>query len=123
VLCCAFAAFLFSQLIFALDWARERLGFAPPAADSVNAVVAWRLDAPAAAAPVVTPEYRLVRRFSLALAGGGAAFIVLLGLLAQPQAAGGLRALQQICTGHGAAFLASASRLSNPTIVTAVNGR
>jgi hypothetical protein len=75
MLCCAFAAFILSQIVFAFDTVRERLFGASSASPLAgrSASAAWRLGDPA---PVAAPRAFHVRRyalmlvFSLALAGG-----------------------------------------------------
>lgn len=103
--CCAFAAFLISQIIFGLDWARERMGLADPERAALNAVVAWRLDAGITAA---APSTRAspVARLRLAAMGGGMAFAVLAGLTLWAQSAHVWDAFTLICTGHGLERLA-----------------
>jgi hypothetical protein len=106
VACCAFAAFLISQIIFGLDWARERMGLANLERAAGNAVVAWRLDsgfAPAAPSTRASP----VARLRLAAMGGGVAFAVLAGLTLWAQSAHVWSAVTLICTGHGLERLAS----------------
>jgi len=106
VACCAFAAFLISQIIFGLDWARERMGLSDPERASDNAVVGWRLDG--AFAAVAVPARRpQVARLRLAAMGGGVAFAVLAGLTLRAQSAHAWDAFTLICTGHGLARLAS----------------
>jgi hypothetical protein len=105
VACCAFAAFLISQIIFGLDWARERMGLADPERATANAVVAWRLGgAPAVAA---STRGRQGARLRLAAMGGGAAFIVLAGLTLATPSTHAWDAMTLICTGHGLERLAS----------------
>jgi hypothetical protein len=113
VACCAFAAFLISQIIFGLDWARERMGLIDPETAANNAVVAWRLDG--AGAAVATRRGRTLRemvggRLGLAAMGGGGAFVLLAALTLRLEA--GTRAWNAftlICTGHGLERLASLS--------------
>jgi hypothetical protein len=98
VVCCAFAAFLISQIIFALDWLREWAGMTQPDAVRANPASLWRLGAPIE----LSPPRRLGERFNLALAGGLFAFGVLasatLYMSADPHRWG---ALAVICTSHG----------------------
>lgn len=47
--CCAFAAFIISQIILAFDAVRARLGLKIPEPGSPNFNAVWRLDMPAAA--------------------------------------------------------------------------
>ncbi len=114
--CCALAAFLISQIIFGLDWARERLGLAEPARAAANSVVAWRLDgagaalaqAPATAWPRHPERAATGARLRLAAVGGGVAFALLAGLTLRVDAAShAWGAVSLICTGHGLERLAS----------------
>jgi hypothetical protein len=71
--CCALAAFVVSQLLFGLDWLRERVLGAQPVRVAANPNAAWRLgDAP----PLVATRAALAppRRLALALGGGALAF-------------------------------------------------
>jgi hypothetical protein len=103
VACCALAAFLISQLIFGLDWLRERMGMAQPQAVRVNPASVWRLGAPVEPLPA-RPRLSgpMAARLNLALAGGLFAFTILASLAlyfsADPNRWG---ALAVICTGHG----------------------
>jgi len=111
--CCALAAFLISQIIFGLDWARERLGLAGPGQASANPVVAWRLDG--AGAELAGAAWRRHRepaaigaRLRLAAVGGGLAFVLLGGLTLRIEAGPhAWDAVRLICTGHGLERLAS----------------
>lgn len=107
--CCALAAFLISQIIFALDWARERLGLGRGDASWENPVVAWRLGAAGAVAMVGRPARRGTRaRLILAGTGGVAAFFVLAALTLRTEAgAHTFNTLTLICTGHGLERLAA----------------
>lgn len=69
--CCALAAFIVSQLLVALDWARERFGLAA-VASAPSASAAWRLG-DAMRSPAV-PRRTAPRRLALALSGGALAF-------------------------------------------------
>ena len=67
--CCALAAFIVSQLLVALDFARERVLGLTPALAAANVNAAWRLgDALPATAPRAV--FAAPRRLALALAGG-----------------------------------------------------
>jgi hypothetical protein len=107
VACCAFAAFLISQIIFGLDWARERMGLADPERAAANAVVAWRLDGAVMAAEAPSTRRRQGLRLRLAAMGGGVAVAVLAGLTLRAQSAHAWDAFTLICTGHGLERLAS----------------
>lgn len=96
--CCALAAFLISQILFALDWAREALGLGQPAGATAHGAALWRLGEPAPPAPAT----RRLPRFGVALAGGGLAFVVLAGVTLRAQAdPGRWAAFDLICTAHG----------------------
>lgn len=56
--CCAFAAFIISQIILSLDALRARLGFAAPAADGPNPNAVWRLGMAPAPLPPPRPFWR-----------------------------------------------------------------
>jgi hypothetical protein len=102
--CCALAAFLISQIIFALDWARERLGLRQAAAPLENPVVAWRLGDGGAAAEIAGPggRGRSRARLALAAAAGIASFVVLAALTLRAEAgAHAWNTITLICTGHG----------------------
>lgn len=70
--CCALAAFVISQIVFALDALRERLGLAPAREAAAIPAAAWRFGDPSPAAPRrrALPQ----RRLALATAVGLAAF-------------------------------------------------
>jgi hypothetical protein len=107
--CCALAAFLISQIIFGLDWLRERMGLTDPERAVGNAVVAWRLDA-AVVAPIVrppAPRSALASRLRLAAVGGGIAFVMLAALTLRAGPTRSWDAFALICTGHGLERLAS----------------
>jgi len=71
--CCALAAFVVSQLFFAIDWLRERIGLTPVAAVASESA-AWRLgDAVPAAAR--SAAFR-PRRVLISVASGIAAFAI-----------------------------------------------
>jgi hypothetical protein len=106
--CCALAAFLFSQIVFALDWARERLGLAE-AAPRANLPVGWRLDGTGLAA-VRPPAPDFARRLRLAAAAGGAAFVGLAAITLAAEAAFPGSALARICSSHGLAAISGANR-------------
>ena len=94
--CCALAAFVVSQLLFALDWLRERVGLAP-AASAPSASAAWRLgDAPSAMFPRASFA---PRRLALSCAGGVAAVALAYAVL-HPNGAHRPHALQipYLCT-------------------------
>lgn len=99
--CCALAAFLISQIIFGLDWARERMGLQSPEDTRDNLTVGWRLDGTGivAAAPVRPNPMR--SRLKLAAVGGGIAFAVLAGLTLRAEQIHSWSDLTAICTGHG----------------------
>jgi hypothetical protein len=78
--CCALAAFVVSQLLVALDWARERFGLAAAAA-TASASAAWRLGDAVAPAPRARAALGGTRRLTLALGGGALAFAVSFGVL------------------------------------------
>jgi hypothetical protein len=71
--CCALAAFVVGQLLFHLDWLRERLGLAPVAVGASESA-AWRLGDAAPLAPRAASFP--ARRVGLSLVGGVAAFAV-----------------------------------------------
>ena len=106
--CCALAAFLISQIIFAFDWAGEWLGISKPTNLAENPVVAWRLNA----APAlhrrarVSPSRRMASRTVLATAGGMATFAVLAALTLSAGADQRDGVMTWICTGHGLQRLA-----------------
>jgi hypothetical protein len=100
VACCALAAFLISQIIFGLDWARERMGMQSPDDTRDNITVGWRLDGTGLMAPApVRPNLR--GRLKLAAVGGGIAFVVLAGLTLRAEQIHSWSDLTAICTGHG----------------------
>jgi hypothetical protein len=101
VACCALAAFLISQIIFGLDWARERMGLRDAVDTRDNLTVCWRLDGTGlvAAAPVRPNPIR--SRLKLAAVGGGIAFVVLAGLTLRAEQVRSWSDLTAICTGHG----------------------
>lgn len=105
--CCAFAAFLISQIIFGLDWARERMGMADPERAASNAAVAWRLGAVGMASAVPSTPRSQGARLRLAAMGGGVAFAVLAGVTLRVQSAHAWDAFTLICTSHGLERLAS----------------
>lgn len=97
--CCALAAFLISQIIFGLDWARERMGLQSPEDTRDNVTVGWRLDGAGLMAPVRPNP--LKGRLRLAAIGGGVAFVVLAGLTLRAEQIHSWSDLTAICTGHG----------------------
>ncbi|HEX7760039.1 MAG TPA: hypothetical protein VF459_11075 [Caulobacteraceae bacterium] len=105
--CCALAAFLIGQIIFGLDWARERLGLGAPPAPTPSAVVGWRLGA--SAAPHRPLDRRFSRRVGLAAFGAGAAFVVLAGATLALRPAMPTLDLGPICTALGLQQAASSS--------------
>lgn len=114
--CCALAAFLISQIIFALDWVRERVGLGEPAPAAANATVAWRLDGsgiPAAITVRRPASGGTTMRFGFAAAGGAVAFVLLAGLTLGTEPGrkgdGAWAGLTLICTAHGLERLASPS--------------
>lgn len=100
--CCAFAAFILSQIILAVDAFMVRLGRAPRLA-TVNPNAVWRLDlGPRPASPSTGPRLAAITFTVLAVAVGAAAGL----LLTHP--AGAAPALDIICGLAGSA-LGSAS--------------
>ena len=85
--CCAFAAFLVSQIVFALMELRERfLGAPDPARASAarNLAAAWRLGDPE---PAVAPARRPIPlRLAVALGAGALAFGVTFAVVNAPHA-------------------------------------
>ncbi|MCC6921373.1 MAG: hypothetical protein IT548_19440 [Alphaproteobacteria bacterium] len=57
--CCAFAAFIISQIILGLDALRARLGLRVPEAGAPNPNAMWRLDGPPAAVVAPSPLWRM----------------------------------------------------------------
>lgn len=98
--CCALAAFLISQIIFGLDWARERMGLRDAVDTRDNITVGWRLDGTGlmATAPA---RPNLKGRLKLAAVGGGVAFVLLAGLTLRAEQVRSWSDLTAICTGHG----------------------
>src|SRR5512147_198655 len=70
MLCCAFAAFILSQIVFAFDTVRERIFGVSPALASRSTAAAWRLGDPPPAA-----RSRLPRARRMALAFGASALV------------------------------------------------
>jgi hypothetical protein len=100
VACCALAAFLISQIIFGLDWARERMGLTQAKDTRDNLTVGWRLDGAGlmAAAPA---RPNIKGRLKLAAVGGATAFVLLAGLTLRAEQVRSWNDLTAICTGHG----------------------
>ena len=68
MLCCAFAAFILSQIVFAFDSVRERVfgaSYATAHASGAGAAAAWRLGDPA---PVIAARSSRARGLALAFA-------------------------------------------------------
>jgi hypothetical protein len=109
--CCALAAFLIGQIIFGLDWARERLGLGAPQAPMPSAAVGWRLGRSPAPLPAAhrRSDWLFSRRLGMAALGGAVAFVLLAGVtLAIPPAASPID-LGPICTALGLAHPVSIS--------------
>jgi len=71
--CCAFAAFVVSQIVFAWMGLRERfLGAADPDLAAPNLVAAWRLGDPEL--PVARARSRVPLRIAVAFGAGALAF-------------------------------------------------
>jgi hypothetical protein len=64
MLCCAFAAFILSQIVFAFDSVRERVLGVSPARDWRSGAAAWR---PGDATPIAASAAPRARRLALAL--------------------------------------------------------
>ncbi len=99
--CCALAAFLISQIIFGLDWARERMGLQSPEDKRDNITVGWRLDGTGLMAALPVRPSPIKGRLKLAAVGGGIAFVVLAGLTLRTEQVRSWSDLTAICTGHG----------------------
>lgn len=98
--CCAFAAFIISQIILALDRLRGRLGFSVPAEGAPNPNAVWRLGAPAPA--VVAPPPRPFWRASLLVTAGAVAIGALVGIVfGGADGSGHMFAFDFICTENG----------------------
>jgi hypothetical protein len=74
--CCALAAFVISQIVFALDALRERLGLAPACEALAATSAAWRLGDPPPAARVRPgpPRRRLAFALGVGLAVSSSAY-------------------------------------------------
>ena len=99
--CCALAAFMISQIIFGLDWARERMGLREAVDTRDNITVGWRLDGTGLMAAAPVRPNRIRGRLKLAAVGGGIAFVVLAGLTLRAEQIHSWSDLTAICTGHG----------------------
>jgi hypothetical protein len=78
MLCCAFAAFILSQIVFAFDSVRERVfgaSFAAGSSARAHGAAAWRLGDPAPVAARRAPRARgLAAAFALSLLVSAAAW-------------------------------------------------
>jgi len=92
--CCAFAAFILSQIILGLDEFRVRIGLTAREANAINPNAIWRLG------DVVTQpaKKRYFRPYAIGLTGGLVALGVTLGaLLGGPDHADHISALNEWC--------------------------
>ena len=107
--CCAFAAFIISQIVLAIDGLRRRLGMTE-IAPALNPNAAWRLDAPQAALAQAATGFRIrasALAFVAVLVVAGAGIGAAWDASAQENT---MRAFMLICTKDGAVTLAEWAR-------------